>query len=152
MPIITCRIDCTCGRHSRHLREPHSLATKLKIGAANYGRTRTTEQRAEMSKLLLEAYQRGERKCSRRGNANYSGDEFANFLAELLCPLGYKREYQLIWGPDGRKDKYKLDFALLETKIDIEADGLYHDGSQDEARDTRLKSLGWKVIRVRYGD
>lgn len=46
----------------------------------------------------------------------------------------------------------RLDFALLNSQIAIEADGLYwHSGIKkiyDSIRDRKLRSLGWKIIRI----
>lgn len=47
---------------------------------------------------------------------------------------------------------YIVDFVSLEYMLIIEVDGAYHSESEqkeyDEGRSTRLKSLGFKVIRI----
>lgn len=79
---------------------------------------------------------------------NWRGGEDGDYLASILCPLGYVREYQFVY--DGLK-RHNLDFALLEEKVNIELDGVSHMTSKadDEVRDARMRSLGWKVIRVK---
>lgn len=45
---------------------------------------------------------------------------------------------------------YRLDFAFVKEKIDIETDGEYFHpkgNPKDEARDAHLKKMGWKVLR-----
>ena len=66
------------------------------------------------------------------------------YYAVLLCPLGYRREFHVVWGPVQRTDHYILDFALPDAKINI--DGPYHN----DTRDGTLRRLGWKVIRIRH--
>ena len=70
-------------------------------------------------------------------------------VAEALESLGY--------GPSEVKSQYKvgryrLDFAFLASRLDIEADGWVHTAgnirARDAARDSRLGELGWKVIRI----
>ena len=55
------------------------------------------------------------------------------------------------WGP-GQNDRYHLDFAHLEAKINIELDSPYHAASviEDIVRDRRLRSMGWNVIRIEH--
>lgn len=46
---------------------------------------------------------------------------------------------------------YKVDIAHLPTKTAVECDGKYFHASrksEDKKRDRRLKSLGWKTIRI----
>lgn len=43
---------------------------------------------------------------------------------------------------------YIADFACIEAKLVIEADGGQHaESSYDEARDRHLRNLGWRVLR-----
>ncbi|MBP2291659.1 endonuclease domain-containing protein [Azospirillum rugosum] len=43
---------------------------------------------------------------------------------------------------------YILDFACLEAKVAVEADGGQHNGSaHDHHRDRELASLGWRILR-----
>jgi very-short-patch-repair endonuclease len=81
------------------------------------------------------------------GYYNFSGGRQGSRYADLLCPVGYRREYLL---NVSRTVKFKMDFALVERKVNVEIDGPYHMGNvkKDTARDTFLKQLGWIVIRV----
>jgi hypothetical protein len=77
---------------------------------------------------------------------------FVKLLAESLIPAGFVQEYPIT--RPGMKGRYKLDFAHLEAKVDIEADGPHHrpwkEQEKDVVRDVFLKSLGWRVIRVKH--
>ena len=43
---------------------------------------------------------------------------------------------------------YILDFACVEARLAVEADGGQHNGSaRDEHRDNALSSLGWRMLR-----
>ncbi|HYG91676.1 MAG TPA: endonuclease domain-containing protein [Azospirillum sp.] len=43
---------------------------------------------------------------------------------------------------------YIADFACLEAKLVVEADGGQHaDSAYDDVRDRHLRSLGWRVLR-----
>ncbi len=54
---------------------------------------------------------------------------------------GFKFRRQLTIGP------FIADFACVETKIIIEADGGQHGSDRDARRTHYLESLGWKVLR-----
>lgn len=96
--------------------------------------------------------------ATENGN-NFSGgkgtapNETMLLYASILRPLGYLMdEVTISRGNDsGRGGHYTLDFALPSEKIDIEIDGTSHRNRQrkDYERDEFLRSLGWKVIRVR---
>jgi very-short-patch-repair endonuclease len=45
-------------------------------------------------------------------------------------------------------DSYRVDFAIPHGYIAIECDGKkYHDPISDAERDTKLRKLGWRVLR-----
>lgn len=73
---------------------------------------------------------------------------------KVLKPLGYLMEFpvSLKHLHLSKGHHYMLDFALVENKINIECDGPKHRSfaqqDKDRIRDSRLKALGWKVIRV----
>jgi hypothetical protein len=69
--------------------------------------------------------------------------------AQIFQPLGYIMDSVTIPIPTG--SVYKLDFALLEAKVDVEIDGYSHLAriDQDARRDTYLRGLGWHVIRIK---
>lgn len=89
--------------------------------------------------------------------ARRNGWDVGNFgeakVALHLGHLGYRPEdvaTQFNLGP------YKLDFALVAERIDIEADGWVHTARgvrrRDAVRDRRLREWGWTVIRVDVDD
>lgn len=82
------------------------------------------------------------------GYYNFSGGAQGSKYADLLKAADYQREYLL---NVSRTVKFKMDFALVDRKVNIEIDGPFHMGNSvsDQRRDTLLKSLGWKVIRVK---
>jgi len=47
-------------------------------------------------------------------------------------------------------ENYIVDFVCRELKLIIELDGKYHDQitNEDELRDSRLKELGYQVVRI----
>ena len=75
------------------------------------------------------------------------GNHSENRLALLLSRMGY--------GPTAveqqfRLGQYRLDFALVERRLAIEADGWIHKATrkQDRERDKQLKAWGWDTLRL----
>ena len=71
----------------------------------------------------------------------------------VLVPLGYIHGYVI---PTHRPENngggyYKLDFGHPDALVAIEIDGSSHRDKkeQDARRDDFLRSLGWKVIRIK---
>lgn len=84
------------------------------------------------------------------GNAQAPLPYMAEYAA-LLVPLGYVMDSYFVNGPRPGRATYKLDFALVDAKVNIELDGSSHKGARlerDARRDTWLRSLGWHVIRI----
>jgi len=81
----------------------------------------------------------------------FTGGQTGNDFAAVLCPAGFVREHHVCWSR-GHNNRYVLDFAHVEGKINIELDGPRHcaDKEYDRERDARLKNLGWRVIRIRH--
>jgi hypothetical protein len=106
-----------------------------------------------------EAQARGTREAlARRGKVNFfvggqgaAPCDYVERYARVLAPAGFVTEFPLQWG--GRGQRYRLDFAHVEAKVNIEIDGSSHNRparrAKDAERDARLCALGWKVIRVR---
>lgn len=114
-----------CGKPPANKGKPISEATREKLKKAFAGRARTPYGRGgEHSPVLLE-------------------------YAAILCPLGYLLDTITVPIPTG--SAYKLDFALLPEKINVEIDGRTHRDrvEQDARRDAYMRSLGWKVIRIK---
>lgn len=86
---------------------------------------------------------------------NYLGrahTEWLDDLEILLTPAGYERESVTIpCQVKGRHGHYALDLAHREARINIEIDGSSHKGREekDKRRDEYLRSLGWKIIRIK---
>lgn len=85
------------------------------------------------------------------GNFSYSGGAVGNAFAAVLGPAGYERERYTVWGPE-RYDRYRGDFVHVAAKVNIELDGPFHRGDpvKDALRDSRLRTLGWKIIRIKH--
>lgn len=74
-------------------------------------------------------------------------------FASTLLPAGYVAGYII---PTSRPEcngggYYRLDYAHVEAKVNIEIDGSSHrfKKDRDKKRDEFLRSLGWKVIRIK---
>jgi hypothetical protein len=100
------------------------------------------ETRSKISATLKEKH----------GGRNFRGGPFVEAVASILEPIGYIREYVVQWGRH-RGEYYRLDFALIEERVNIELDGPKHFGTSesDAQRDTWLKERGWRVIRIDHG-
>jgi very-short-patch-repair endonuclease len=79
----------------------------------------------------------------------FSGGRVGDAYAKVLCPVGFVREHHVQYAARG-DHRYVLDFAHIEGKVNIELDGPFHNFSQNEVRDSRLRDLGWKIIRIRH--
>lgn len=160
--IVICGDGCTCGRHTFSgapgiRRPPRSEEFKANISKQLLGRSNSKQHSERSSKGIREAWARGaydtrERRTTEQARSYLTGGVVGSIVWNLLEPVGYVREFTVVWGPNGHTDKYKLDFAHPFVKVNIELDGPYHLFSKDEdaLRDSRLRELGWKVIRVRH--
>jgi hypothetical protein len=90
------------------------------------------------------------RALSATARRNLTGGEDGEAYATVLCPAGFIREVIVILSP-GRSNLAVCDFAHPDAKVDIELDGVGHYGTaeSDRIRDSKLRGLGWKVIRIR---
>ena len=140
--------------------------TKNKLSVMRRQKCNTPEWRQRMSEQTTNGWKDPDIRAAMRDGqqANFeSRPNGSNFPTEtpqteldfipLLCPLGYIHGYVI---PTHRPENngggyYKLDFAHLEAKVDIEIDGSSHRGkkNQDGRRDTFLRAHGWKVIRIK---
>lgn len=85
------------------------------------------------------------------GAYNFRGGKTGEFYAQILCPLGYIREYIWQWGFSSA-ECFHVDFGHPEAKTCIELDGPghYHTPEEDAERDEILRHFGWHVIRIRH--
>jgi hypothetical protein len=105
----------------------------------------------QIGATLREGYATGRYSNPANNGRHFRGGPFVDAVAEALGPAGFVREHYVRWG-DGRTDFYRLDFAHIEARVNIELDGPYHYSTpeEDALRDTRLRELGWRVIRIRH--
>lgn len=73
------------------------------------------------------------------------------YFKELFDSLKINLEFQYSLYP------YFLDFAKIESKIDIEIDGGQHTYDKrivehDKKRNDYLEKLGWKIIRIKWSE
>lgn len=85
----------------------------------------------------------------------FTGGQTGDDFAAVLCPAGFVREWIVVWGDDGGKDRFVMDFAHVDGKINIELDGPGHRRKStlelDSLRDQVLQLMGWRVIRIKHG-
>jgi len=115
--------------------------------------TRNGWKKSEVRAAMLEG-QRAHFDTTKNGN-NYpvgTPQSELDFLP-LLSSAGYITGYVI---PTHRPENngggyYKLDYAHLEAKVNIEIDGSSHrfKEEKDAKRDAFLRNLGWKVIRIK---
>lgn len=139
------------GSGARH-GHPVSDETRIKISDTLTGQPFTPERCANIAAAFTP-----ERRAALSNNT-FDGGAIAEDFARVLCPAGFIREYALWIGHKQNKDggeggRYRMDFAHVEGKIDIELDGKSHETPNRERhdfeRDTILRSLGWKIIRIK---
>lgn len=142
------------GRH-------HTEETKIRIGeslktsSAHQAAMRSEERSQKISQALTghlvtqETRDKIADKIRPLAPFNFRGGHIAEIYAAFLCPAGFIREHHVLWGRGN--DRFRLDFAHLEGKINIELDGESHDNSHahDALRDSMLKTLGWRIIRIK---
>ena len=116
----------------------HSPERSKKISTALTDHEVTKETRAKLSE-----------KCRPAAVQNFRGGKIADDFAIILCPAGFVREHHVLWGKGN--ERFVLDFAHPSGKVNIELDGRSHDATQelDTVRDVLLKSMGWRIIRIK---
>jgi len=129
-----------------------SEKTRIKISDTLTGQPFTPERCANIAAAFT--LERREALAKNKFNGGATADAFA----EVLCPAGFVREYAIWTGhkqnSKGQKQgNYRMDFAHIKGKVDIELDGKDHDSTMqsrhDFERDTILRNLGWKIIRIK---
>ncbi len=138
-----------------------SAETRVRQSEALKGRVFSVEHRANLAKSRDgkrhsdETRKKMSEKAQARSNPktyafNYRGGKIAEDYAAVLCKAGFIREYVVVWGDNGY-ERFRLDFAHIEGKVNIELDGKSHNDTKehDALRDSLLKTLGWRVIRIK---
>lgn len=130
----------------------------------------TTEWREKTSEGTKRAFQNpeiqlrhllGVQNAQEKFGVNYWGGATGDAFAKVLEPAGFIREHRVYYGEPVvqvfgkqrfRKKNFSLDFAHVEGKINIELDGPGHKvhSEGDAIRDNILRSLGWRIIRIRH--
>lgn len=130
------------------VRSPNVCA-KIKAGFTDEGREKISE--ANRGKVLSEKHKHTiSTLMKKEGRQHFTGGKIADMFAEVLCPIGFIREYKFYYAR-GIHSYFQFDFAHLEGKICIELDGQTHRHTQmyDNQRDEIVKHFGWRVIRIR---
>lgn len=65
------------------------------------------------------------------------------------------KQYNIKVEREFKLETYRLDFAVLDKKIDIEIDGNQHYDDpkiveHDKVRNQTIEALGWKILRIRW--
>lgn len=129
-----------------------SEEVRIKISDTLIGQIHSPERCARIAAAFTP-----ERRAKLRQNT-FDGGETAVVFATVLCSVGFVREHYIWFGNKidkrGRRNGHaKLDFAHVEGKVDIELDDPRHDSIKqnrhDFERDAMLRSLGWKILRIR---
>lgn len=148
-----CKVGCKCHKHSHPGGDPCPPGCMCKKHDGIRLSRQATEYWSRLSPLeslrRRLAVSRGDPRSSTSGRLGRTGGQTGIEFARVLCPVGYIQEFQVNYGP-GQAAHYKLDFAHPGAKVNIELDGPYHHSGNDHARDTRLRALGWRVIRISH--
>lgn len=159
--MTNCAPGCKCKRHRKT-----SWETRQKISDALRDHEVTEETKAKLrlarlhqkhapcsqeQRALLSKIKTGRPAPLGSGRFNFSGGKSGEEYAKVLCPVGFVREYRVYYSRVPKARYYQLDFAHVEAKVAIELDGPFHysTNEDDRKRDVVLRSLGWKVIRIK---
>lgn len=117
----------------------------------NLGKTFSPEHRKRLSESMrgIPKSEEHKAKLALIGTRNFNGGKAAEMFADVLIPEGFVREHHVVWAKG--QPWFRLDFANVDGKINIELDGPYHKGGKDAARDSILRALGWRIIRIVHG-
>lgn len=130
-----------------------SAETRVKISDTMTGQSYPPER----GRARAEAYTQEERQLKAKNT--FDGGQIAADFAAVLCPVGFIFDKHHVWfghkiSSIGRRSGHcRMDFAHVEAKVNIELDGPSHykntQNRKDFERDAILRSLGWKIIRIR---
>lgn len=125
----------TKGKVGTFTGKKHSATTKSKISEA---RIKFLNENPDQVPYKLNHYSKGR---------SYA-EEYWKVILDSN-DMKYTEQYQI--GP------YQLDFAFLESKVDLEIDGDQHYLDKrviesDKRRNKYLEDLGWTIIRVKWSD
>lgn len=129
-----------------------SKETRAKLAAAGANKSLSKEQRDRLSKIRIDFLKENPDKVPYRLNHYSNGRSYPEiYWKEILDnnDIKYEEQYQISY--------YQLDFAILDSKIDLEIDGDQHylDPKivKSDIRRTRfLEGLGWTIVRIRWSE
>lgn len=129
-----------------------SEETRQKWIDANTNRKHSDETRKKISESRIKFLRENPDKVPYKLNHYSKGRSYAEEYWKIILDsndIKYEEQYQI--GP------YQLDFAFVESKIDLEIDGDQHHldpriVESDKRRNQYLTEQGWKIIRVRWSD
>ena len=106
-----------------------------------------------ISDSLKKAHKEGRHPGWKHINENNKRSYPEKCFSEILKDLNLYKKYLII--EQFSVNKYFLDFAIIDLKIDIEIDGQQHFRTKesilkDDLRDRFLKNNGWKVYRIAW--
>ncbi|QIG77864.1 homing endonuclease protein [Rhizobium phage RHph_TM61] len=114
------------------------------------GKSHSDESKKKIAESVSQYYKENPDKAYYVRYHKSSGESYAEkYFREVLPGLDFIQEYTV--GP------YRLDFAFLNKKIDLEIDGQFHYRDPrtietDRKRTEYLQSQGWTVIRVNWSE
>lgn len=128
------------------------ISNKLKGRCTNLGYKHTQETKDKLSEIRINYIKNNPDKVPYKLNHYSKGRSYPEqYWKDVLDT------YQLDYSEQVRVGLYRLDFAFLSQKIDLEIDGETHYQLQsvidkDIRRTKNLEDLGWKVIRIRWSE
>lgn len=143
-----------CGRTFKY---QHNLAYHETGCALNpnrvirHGHVWSKESRVKMSTTLKNGYSHGKYKgwmVCHSSRKSYPERFFTKVIESDFSDKNYV--YNMLFC------QYRLDFAWPNKKLCIEIDGSQHERTEqhesDKRKDKRLRSSGWKVLRIKWKD
>jgi very-short-patch-repair endonuclease len=142
---------------AKRLGLPMPKATNRYIKAKELGlecvpHKHSEETKQKISKIRIKYLEENPDKVPYKLNHYSKGRSYPeNYWKSILDAhkLVYKEQYQIYL--------YQLDFAFVDSKIDLEIDGEQHYLDErislsDQRRNEYLENLGWKIIRIRWSE
>ena len=135
-----------------YIRTPEAKANISAARKLNSGPNKGQPMKAEQKEKIRTAFMGRGRTLYGRGR---QPSPTMIIFGQVLCPAGYLMDTVTVTAPNPNNRSgvktYVLDFALESEKVNIEIDGRTHLGreAKDRERDEHLRSLGWKVIRIK---
>lgn len=142
-------IGCKRKTSKQHL-EKLNRSDEHRKAVAKGNRCRSEEVRSNQSKKIKRKMVLGEYNPYGRGRYGKGGCLTPTQERVMSLISEGEPEYAVTIGDGQRPYHYKIDVAIPHRRIGIEIDGTSHKNRQeaDMRKNIRLRSLGWKVIRI----